>query len=149
MDTTPTPEGRRIHNPQFTSTSANEESGWKRFPLSHSSFLSSPASRSSFSLSIFTMDSRITPKKVLRGGVVNKVSSMEYFCHCQIGVIIYLGLCKSKELEVSTEHTSLFLALSVLHRTSGEEEMKEDSIIGKQDCSARKSRGNGAQRGCC
>lgn len=115
--TQPTPEGRRIHKSTIpTSTRANEESGWKHFPLSHSSFLSSPAVWSSFPLSILTMDSRITPMKVLRAGVVNKVSSMGYFCHCQTGVIIYIGLCKSKELAVSTEHTPFLLSRQAVKR---------------------------------
>jgi hypothetical protein len=78
--------------------------------------LSSPAVWSSFPLSILTMESRITPMKVLRGGVVNKVSSMGYSCHCQIGVIIYIGLCKSKELAVSTEHTSFLLSRQAVKR---------------------------------
>lgn len=47
---------------------------------------------------------------------------MEDFYHCQIGGIIYLGLCKKQR--VRGQHTPFFLALSVLHKTSGEEEMK-------------------------
>lgn len=82
------------------------------------------------SLSILAIDSRITPRKVLCGAVGNKVSSMGTFVPDRSDNL-QRHLQKQR---ISSEHASLFfLALSELRKTSGEEEMKEDSIIGKQD----------------